>query len=68
MPCLQLTCPVLSAEPAVGAGRAAGQRGPLAAAEAHACTGPLLREEQDEFLQRKFTQLINTPILSQPSF
>lgn len=65
--CLQLTYPVLSTEPAVGPRRAAGQWGPLAAAEAHACTGPILWEEQDKFLQRKFIQLINTPVLSQPS-
>lgn len=44
---------LVSAEPAVGAGRAAGQRRALAAAQAHACTGPLLREEQDQLLQRK---------------
>lgn len=66
IPCLELTWLLLSPEPAVGTGRAAGQRGALAAAEAHACTGPLLREEQDQLLQRKFTQLINTGC-SQPS-
>lgn len=63
MPWARLTWLLLSTEPAVGSGRAAGQWGALAAAEAHACTGPLLREEQDQLLQRKFTQLLNTALL-----
>lgn len=46
--------PILSyIESSVGSRRVARQRSPVAAAEAHAGTGALLREEQDQFLQRE---------------
>lgn len=50
---------VVSLELAVGPRRVARQQYPVAAAEAHASTGTLLREEQDQFLQCKLCAVHN---------
>lgn len=49
---------LVSSEPPVGPRRVARQQYPVATAAAHAGTGALLREEQDQFLQREYFALL----------